>query len=188
MLAGAPLASIDLRIVSSRWGEPIAALDESQFRVWWVAPCTVGEIVVAGDHVLNGYLHGEGDGETKFRAGGRVWHRTGDLGWLDPTGRLWLVGRASACIEDERGEIYPFAVECAARQIAGVRRAAIAGVDGRRILVVQADSANVVDALRSRLAWAKLDEIRLVGAIPMDKRHNAKVDYVALRRMISKWK
>jgi len=98
---------------------------------------------------------------------------------------MYPMGRASAAIEDERGVIYPFAVECAARQISGVRRAAIAGVDGRRILVVEADSTQTVDRVRSRLAWAKLDEIRLVRSIPMDKRHNAKVDYVELRRLIS---
>ena len=126
LLAGAPLNSIDLRIVRNRHGEPIPALDPSQFRACWVESGAVGEIVVSGDHVLTGYLNGEGDSETKFCACGKMWHRTGDLGRLDPSGRLWLMGRASAAIEDERGVIYPFAVECAARQISGIRRAAIA--------------------------------------------------------------
>ena len=108
--------------------------------------------------MLTGYLHAAGDAETKFRVNGKAWHRTGDLGWLDRNGRLWLMGRASAAIQDERGVLYPFAVECAARQIPGVRRAAIAGIEGRRILAVEADSARVPDAVRTRLAWAKLDE------------------------------
>ena len=186
LLAGAPLHSIDLRIIRNRWGEAIPALDPPQFHESMVEPGAVGEIVVSGDHVLTGYLNGEGDAETKFRSGGKVWHRTGDLGRLDPSGRLWLMGRASASVEDERGVLYPFAVECAARQISGIRHAAIAGVDGRRILAVEADSRHAVDGLRGRLAWAKLDEIRWVRAIPVDNRHNAKVDYVALRRLISK--
>jgi acyl-CoA synthetase (AMP-forming)/AMP-acid ligase II len=185
LLAGGPLNSIDLRIVRSRPGEPIPGLDPSQFRARWVESGAVGEIVVSGEHVLTGYLNGEGDSETKFCVSGKMWHRTGDLGRLDTSGRLWLMGRASAAIEDERGVIYPFAVECAARQISGVSRAALAGVDGRRILVVEADSTQTVDRVRSQLAWAKLDEIRLVRSIPMDKRHNAKVDYVELRRLIS---
>lgn len=188
LLAGAPLASIHLRIVWNRWGEPIRPFDLSEFCACCVEPGIVGEIVVSGDHVLKSYLHGQGDTETKFCAGEKVWHRTGDLGWLDPSGRLWLMGRASAAIEDERGVIYPFAVECAARQVPSIRRAAIASAEGRRILAVEADSRPAADAVRGRVAWAKLDEVRLVRSIPLDKRHNAKVDYVALRRAISKWK
>ena len=83
--------------------------------------------------------------------------------------------------------LYPFAMECAARQVEGIRRAAILAVDGRRILVVDAAAA-AIDGVRTKLAWARLDEIRMVRSIPMDKRHNAKVDYVALRRMISRSK
>jgi acyl-CoA synthetase (AMP-forming)/AMP-acid ligase II len=135
--------------------------------------------------VLQGYLNGAGDAETKFRVDEAVWHRTGDLGWLDQQGRLWLMGRASAAIEDERGVVYPFAVECAARQIKGVRRAAILAVAGRRLMAMEADAAGAVDAARGKLEWARLDEIRLLRVIPMDKRHNAKVDYVALRRVLT---
>ena len=186
LLSGAPIGSIDLCIVRSRWSEPIEDLDPRQFAALCLEPETIGEIVVSGGHVLRGYLNGEGDGETKFRCGGKVWHRTGDLGRLDASGRLWLMGRASAAIEDHRGTIYPFAVECAAQQVPGVRRSALAGVDGRRILVVEAASRQTIDGLRSRLAWAKLDEIHRLPSIPTDKRHNAKVDYVALRRLISK--
>jgi hypothetical protein len=35
------------------------------------------------------------------------------------------------------------------------------------------------------MAWANLDAIRTLRAIPMDKRHNAKIDYVTLRRMFA---
>jgi hypothetical protein len=38
--------------------------------------------------------------------------------------------------------------------------------------------------LRRNLAWASIDEFRFVQAIPLDKRHNAKVDYPALKRML----
>ncbi|MFO1448420.1 MAG: AMP-binding protein [Opitutaceae bacterium] len=46
----------------------------------------IGEIVVAGDHVLKGYLGGHGDAETKFKVGDETWHRTGDAGSLDAAG------------------------------------------------------------------------------------------------------
>ncbi len=185
LLAGRPVASISLRIMSDRWGTSIPAVSEPEFQTLCMPADVVGEIVVSGDHVLHGYLHGTGDDETKFHVDGTVWHRTGDLGRLDNQGRLWLLGRASAAIKDERGTLYPFAVECAARQIPGVRCAAILSVEGRRVLALEADWREVDPAAREMLAWAQLDEISLLRTIPMDKRHNAKVDYVSLRRLFS---
>ncbi len=188
LLAGEPVATIALRIIRNGWSQAIPPLEQAQFHAQCLGAEKVGEIVVCGEHVLQGYLNGAGDAETKFRVGGKVWHRTGDLGWFDQKGRLWLMGRASAVIEDERGVVYPFAVECAARQIDGVRCAAILSVGGRRILALEADSERAADGARGRLAWAELDEVRLLRSIPMDKRHNAKVDYVALRRLFSNGK
>ena len=60
-----------------------------------------GEIVVSGAHVGAGYVGGVGDAETKFRVGEVIWHRTGDAGYLDAHGRLWLLGRCSARIADD---------------------------------------------------------------------------------------
>src|SRR6185369_11013626 len=110
-----------------------------------------GEIVVAGGHVLRGYLHGHGDEETKIRVGDAIWHRTGDAGYLDDRGRLWLLGRCSARIVDARGTLWPFAVECAARAVEGVERAALAEVDGGRVLALQieGDAAKVSELVRA---------------------------------------
>ena len=140
-------------------------------------------LLVAEDKLAKG----EGDAETKFRVDDRIWHRTGDSGYLDERGRLWLLGRASARIADDRGELYPFAVECAARQIPGVRRAALAHQAGRRILLLEPEAGAPppdVTSVRSSLAWAQLDEVRVWREIPMDRRHNAKVDYAALKRRL----
>jgi acyl-CoA synthetase (AMP-forming)/AMP-acid ligase II len=186
LLAGNPVESISLRILPDRWGTPIAPLNSGQFQALCLASEGTGEIVVSGEHVLQGYLRGAGDAENKFRVDETVWHRTGDLGWIDRQGRLWLMGRASAAIRDERGTLYPFAVECAVRQIPGVSRAAILAVNGKRIMAIEAASRGASDAAREKMAWAHLDEIRVVRRMPTDKRHNAKIDYVELRRMLSR--
>ena len=185
LLVGLPVASISLRILRAQWGVPIAPLGADHFNALCLDAEEIGEIVVSGDHVLQGYLDGKGDAESKFRVDATVWHRTGDLGWLDRKGRLWLMGRASAAIEDERGVAYPFGVECAARQIPGISRAAIVVLDGKRILAIETDSRDSISALRESMAWANLHEVRALRVIPMDKRHNAKIDYVALRRMLA---
>jgi len=185
LLAGRPVASIALRILRDQWGMPISPLDADHFNSLCLGAAEIGEIVVSGEHVLRGYLDGKGDSENKFCVDGTVWHRTGDLGSLDREGRLWLMGRASAAIKDNRGVVYPFAVECAARQISGVHRAAILVVEGRRVMAIEAQSRHAIQIVREQMAWANLDEIRNLRAIPTDKRHNAKVDYVELRRMLA---
>lgn len=179
LLTGEPVEEISLRILRAEWGAALAPMTRGELESRTASPGEHGEIVVSGGHVLPGYLHGHGDAETKFRVDGAVWHRTGDAGWLDERGRLWLLGRCSARVSDARGTLWPFAVECAARLHPLVRRAALLGHEGRRILFLESSTAPGASDLG--LDWAQLDEVRTVSAIPMDKRHNAKVDYSALR-------
>lgn len=144
-----------------------------------------GEIIVSGAHVVPGYLHGRGDAETKVRVDGIVWHRTGDAGYLDDAGRLWLLGRAAATISDSRGELHPFAVECAARLLIPQRRAAIVSYDDKRILLAEGPlTAAARGELGAGLAWAQLDRIMDRVVIPLDRRHNSKVDYRALGALV----
>lgn len=186
LLVGVPVPEISVRVISPCQGSALGAQDEAGFTAICQPAGLYGEIVVSGGHVLKGYLNGAGDEETKFRVNDTVWHRTGDSGYFDTAGRLWLLGRSSAVITDDRGNLYPFAVECAARQIPGVARGALTVRQGRRILFVQLHKGIRVDpeAIRSSLAWAQLDQVRELQEIPLDKRHNAKVDYGALEKVV----
>jgi acyl-CoA synthetase (AMP-forming)/AMP-acid ligase II len=187
LLAGRPEPCVAVRILRDRWGEPVGPFAAPEFEAACCAPGESGEIVVSGAHVLPGYLNGIGDAETKFRLDSMVWHRTGDSGYVDDAGRLWLLGRASAKITDGRGALYPFAVECAARQQPGIRRAALVLHAGKRILLLEPDSAAPsLDTLRAALAWADLDDLQVWREIPMDRRHNAKVDYPELKRRLAR--
>lgn len=187
LLAGHPVPQIGLRILPDRWGRVLGPWTGAEFECECLPPGGVGEIVVSGEHVLPGYLGGRGDAETKFSVDGRRWHRTGDAGRLDDRGRLWLLGRCAARIEDARGVLYPFAVECAAQEIAGVRRTALLAVEGERWLAIEAvagvepDRAGLSAIARS----AGIDRTEMVDAIPVDARHNAKVDYPALGRLLA---
>lgn len=187
LLAGRTVSSIDLRVLPNRTGRSIGPFTAVEFDEDCLPAELAGEIVVAGDHVLRGYLDGDGDDLTKFRVDGRVWHRTGDAGMLDAQGRLWLLGRAAALVKDARGVLYPFAVECAAMHHPNVRHAALVEQDGRRYLAVELrdrhDAASL-SALRESLAWAAIENIYAYPKIPLDRRHNAKVDYAALRELI----
>jgi acyl-CoA synthetase (AMP-forming)/AMP-acid ligase II len=184
LLTGLPVEEVTLAILPDRFGEPLGPYSAEEFGAELLPAGEVGEIVVTGEHVLKGYLHGEGDRESKFEVDGVRWHRTGDAGLLDEQGRLWLLGRCSARILDERGLLYPFTVECAAQYIEGVRRCAMASHKGRRLLLLEADGSLQADTIPTELAWAELDEVRMLKQIPVDARHNAKIDYPRLRKML----
>jgi acyl-CoA synthetase (AMP-forming)/AMP-acid ligase II len=187
LLAGRPVETIRLRILPDEWGRPVGPWTAAEFDAACLPAGQPGEIVVSGEHVLPGYLHGDGDEDTKFRVDGVVWHRTGDAGYVDPQGRAWLLGRCAARIQDEHGELYPFAAEAAAYQEPRIRRAAMVGRAGRRVLAVEFyDDRDPpgLDCLRDRLAWTHLDEVRVCARIPVDKRHNAKIDYPGLYRLL----
>lgn len=98
LLAGVPVPEIEVRVLPDKWGEPIGSLTHTELEAQSLPAGETGEIVVNGPHVLGGYLHGRGDSETKFRVNGTVWHRTGDAGYFDDTGRLWLMGRCAVNI------------------------------------------------------------------------------------------
>ena len=174
--AGTPVAPVRLRVIAS----PAAhgwRLNAATFDALARPPGVPGEIVVTGAHVLRGYWRGTGDEETKLRVGDTVWHRTGDVGALDADGRLRLLGRATATITDARGTAYPFAAECALRLRWPALRAALVAHAGERVLVVERDGAPDDAALRACLAFMPIDAV---------VRHNSKVDYPRLARLLGR--
>jgi acyl-CoA synthetase (AMP-forming)/AMP-acid ligase II len=189
LVTGPPVPEIALRVLAGPWNpEPIPPLDAPAFAAGCAPAGAPGEIVVSGAHVLSGYLGGRGDADTKFRVDGRVWHRTGDAGYLDDRGRVWLLGRCSAQVEDADGVVYPFSVECGAVHCDGVARAAFVSHEGRRLLLVEAtaDHALHLAGIAAALSWARLAEIRQVARVPVDRRHNAKVDYTAIPAVLAR--
>ena len=136
------------------------------------------EITVSGPHVNRGYLDPRDDASTKVVRDGVLWHRTGDAGRLDDQGRLWLLGR----LEAAAGGLFPFAVETAALSWPGVRQAALLAHASPALLFVAGDHLD--EAPLTRRAQAMGDIVcKVVPAVPLDRRHNSKTDYTALKRM-----
>jgi olefin beta-lactone synthetase len=138
------------------------------------------EILVAGEHVNKTYLDPADDAQSKSLFDGEIWHRTGDAGRLDSEGRLWLLGRNAGRV----GGLFPFAVETAALAWPGVEQAALLGIDGRAVLAV-AGRAGCERAWRERVTAFPGVELKVLDGIPLDRRHNAKVDYAELRKHLS---
>jgi len=179
LLAGRPVPDIQLRLIREDTAPPRRRLTETEFQDLLVPHGTPGEIVVSGPHVHPGQSSDPAAEPTKLFAGPTVWHRTGDTGQLAPDGRLWLLGRSSARIEDARGRIHPFQIEAAVLTDPSIRRAALASAHGRRVLVLELSHPPHLPQLPSWVQ-AQIDDVRVVRRIPLDRRHNAKVDYVKL--------
>ncbi len=140
------------------------------------------EILVAGGHVVRGYLDPARDASTKVRDGeGTIWHRTGDAGRFDDDGRLWLRGR----LDGRMGGMWPFEVEAPARLWPGVRRVALAVLEDAPVLAIEGED-------RCREDWGAaarslgINRVVRVKRIPLDRRHGSKVDHRALQGLLSR--
>lgn len=185
--AGKPVPEIALRVIDNRWGRALPDMIGADLEALTQPAGEVGEIVVSGAHVLPGYLDGEGDDDTKFRVDGTAWHRTGDAGYWDDRGELWLLGRINSAVLVDGIWFYPFTLEYPAMAEPDVVRAALVKLDRGPVLALQWRAGSTPDIERLPLPkHFPREYIRSVVQIPLDRRHNAKVDYPALRRQLSK--
>lgn len=87
----------------------------------WLKNGEIGEICVEGKHVLKEYYNSEDTQNfTKIHYQEQIWHRTGDAGYLDNEGRLFLMGRVKNRFEHNGKEIYVFPIENVLLEIEGV--------------------------------------------------------------------
>jgi acyl-activating enzyme 14 len=69
----------------------------------------VGNILTKGPHVMQKYWGQKEATAAAFSENG--WLNTGDAGWIDKEGRLWLLGRSKDMIKSGGENIYPSEVE-----------------------------------------------------------------------------
>ena len=82
----------------------------------------IGEVCVEGPNVMLGYLNDREATGRKIRGG--VYH-TGDKGFFDAEGYLYLAGRADEMVKVGGEKVYPIEVENAVEKIEGVEEAAV---------------------------------------------------------------
>jgi acyl-CoA synthetase (AMP-forming)/AMP-acid ligase II len=189
---GRPVAGITLKLIHADDG-PVT-LGATGWQALECAPGEIGEIVVAGEPVLPGYLNDpQAEAQSKIRDGSRTWHRTGDGGRLVSLGRLWLSGRMKERVIRDGSTWWPLPAEVRALRVPGVRHAAYLGIgetrgSQRALLVVETDetpSVELAAACGDKLAPWPMDELRVLRRIPRDPRHASKTDVESLRRLVS---
>jgi len=158
----------------------------------------IGEICVAGPTVTDKYWQREAQTRLAkmYDEAGTVWHRMGDLGWIDEDGRLWYCGRKSERVVTSRGTLFTECVEGIANAVRGVYRSALVGVgeSGRMtpILVVEPEPGQKITPLIARVTrrmadheeTSEVQRIEIRKSLPVDIRHNAKIRRADLARSI----
>lgn len=168
--------------------EPIPAWSEEL-----VLPTGVtGEIAVSGPIVTRAYHERpEATALAKIRAAdGTVWHRMGDCGRIDASGRLWFCGRKSHRVETANRTLFTIPCEAVFNQHPKVYRTALTGIGtrGRQtpVLCVElekdagtADQTAIASELRALGAahehTREITTFLFHPGFPVDIRHNAKI-------------
>ncbi len=197
---GRPMPGVTLRIIPisdrpiERWDDALP-LPAGQ----------VGEIVVKGPAVTKTYIgRPQSTALAKIRDGEEIWHRMGDLGYLDEQGRLWFYGRKSQRVIGADGPLFTEPVELLFNRHPAVARSALVGIPAtddqgqqagssslfqrpvvvieprdRRLLRDRAARERLIGELRDRAArtpmTAGITTFLLHPSFPVDIRHNAKI-------------
>ena len=178
---GRAIDGVALRVVQPLTGQPVMPLVDCPERV-------IGEIVVSGDTVSREYLRRpEATATSKIHDGDRVWHRMGDMGYLDAAGHLYFCGRKAHVVSTPDRTFHSVPVENVFNRHPQVRRSALIEVAGGPALAIEPASWPLTPQARQTLAA----ELRAVGvgdpvtaairrfyfhqSFPVDARHNAKI-------------
>jgi long-chain acyl-CoA synthetase len=113
---GLPLPDVQVRITEVGAGE--------------LPPGKVGEILMCAPQVMRGYWRNPEETRQAFQADelGRVWLRTGDLGYLDDDGYLFIVDRKKDLIKTSGYQVWPREIEEVIASHPAVAEVAVAGV------------------------------------------------------------
>ena len=155
-----------------------------------------GEILVRGNVVFAGYFDAVDETERCLRDG---WLHTGDVGYLDSEGRLFVLGRERSMIKRAGAVVAPRELEEAALQVEGVRVAAAVGIPARSgvtetiAVVVEADrrhesAAETLSGAVSREIAAQLGfapgQVTVVPPRTLPHTENGKVRHDRVRALL----
>jgi acyl-CoA synthetase (AMP-forming)/AMP-acid ligase II len=191
---GLPVGGAQVRIVTLGF-DPDTLPDE-------IPNGATGEILVSARWVSDGYLglwateraaRPPSQGCSDDGAGAGRWHRTGDVGHVDDEGRLWVEGRSVHVISSSRGPITPVPIERVVERGLGLARVSAVGVgpENRQQLVVvvedrDADVGLAAPELAAEVRSVVAEPVASVlslKTLPVDIRHNAKID----RKAVAAW-
>ena len=151
-----------------------------------------GELIVSGKHVNETYFENpQANLENKILDENNViWHRTGDIAQMDSQGRIWLKGRLKSLIYLENGKaILPLEIESFFNKMNNVIRTALQKIGNDIVLWVQTKNSEcrneLTEQFKNHISKRDIPIKKLIflDEIPVDGRHQSKVDYVSLKSL-----
>ncbi|WP_228350991.1 MULTISPECIES: AMP-binding protein [Limnobaculum] len=203
-----PIASIDLQTLTEYWsqhdgylvGKPIEVAEICLREIMLSgdsgalkAPIAgeIGEILVAGPHVLSEYI--DNPQATRLhkipREQGGIWHCTGDVGYFDESGQIWLLGRVNdGIMVNQQRIIYPYTLEKRLNDLKEIDRCAlVAHPEGNAALILQCTSLpQDLAVILEELQLADATRIYQIPEMPVDVRHNSKINRLQLKSLLVK--
>jgi long-chain acyl-CoA synthetase len=168
----------------------VADLEKNEF----LPPGETGELVVSGPQVMSGYWNKPQENDKSFfKAGGRVWFRTGDIVKMDEEGYFYFVERTKDLIKYKGLSVYAHEIEEVLYHHPKIKEAAVIGVPdpevGERIKAIVVPETDyrgkiteeeVIRWCEEKLAHYKVPKIvEFRGEVP--KTDVMKVDHKKLR-------
>jgi len=188
--SGRTLFDCDVRIGAE---EPasLAAADDSKSR-------SKGEIWIGGPTIFQGYV---GDPELTRTRKVDGWLRTGDIGYFDDNGNLFVIDRLDSMLIVGGENVYPAEVEKLCMQLPGAAQIVLVGIDdaiwGKKlVLTYRAEDGRKVDTtawhriLAENLSPFKVPQnyvaISSLGLDEFPRRDNGKLDRPAITALIKR--
>ncbi len=188
---GRALPGVDIAVIPFLEGR-VAVWDESLRQ----PPHVKGEIAVRAAWVTKEYFRQPGATDLcKITSDAGVWHRMGDVGYLDEENRLWFCGRKDHRIFFETTVWYPDPLEAIFDGVPSVRRSAVVGVGlrGRQrpVLVLEGKDSpalrrDLIDYAKQFPETAEVETVAFTKKFPVDVRHNIKIDRLRLAEEVGR--
>jgi acyl-CoA synthetase (AMP-forming)/AMP-acid ligase II len=167
-------------------------------------PFQIGEIIVKGDIVTASYYQSPLEtAQAKIKDNKSFWHRIGDLGYKDDHGRIWFCGRKTHRVETPTGLLCPVNCEAIFNAHHGVKRSALValGEKGKQTaaIVIERNEAGekidrksfakeLLDIAKNNALTAQIKSVHFCDQMPVDVRHNIKIDRLKLAHDVSRGK
>ena len=167
------IATLSAEDALTHIGSAGQALLPAQIKIAEPAEDGVGEIIVKGPMVTKGYYKNEEANEESFQNG---WLYTGDLGYLDDGGYLYVVDRRTDLIISGGENIYPSEIENALLKIPAIKEAGVTRMEDEMwghvpvayvVLQEPITEEEIIEALHDYLAKYKIPKkIHFVDSLP----------------------
>lgn len=162
----------------------------------------IGELIVRGPVITRRYATSEeATRRSKIRDGEMIWHRMGDVGYLDDQNRFWFCGRKSHRLTTAGGPMFTIPVEAIFNNHPRIFRSALVGIgprdDQTPVVIVEPwpgqypDTSEEIDQLLDELhqlgnkneLTERIHHFLLHPNFPVDVRHNSKI----FREKLATW-